>query len=147
MFRKIKIFILDIINFFVFSHQMKKLSNESTEFNSLGLKVNSIGNVVYFQLNCTDNELVENNYSPIDMVMNKIKNHIDYMNELGWGEYLIPQITNFVDDKGNQTLSYLILFIYSPILFTFRKLFYFILGTGGIVGIYFIIKWLIETYM
>ena len=27
--------------------------------------------------------------------------NIDYLDSLGWGEYLVPEITNFIDDDGN----------------------------------------------
>ena len=115
--------IKDIINFFKFKHDMKKHQNDA-KFKSLNLNRNWLGNIVYTQVNCTEDELQINGYSPIDMVMNKIKPHIDYLTDLGWGEYLIPEITNFVDEDDNPTLTYLVIFLYTPIKFSFGKLFY-----------------------
>lgn len=152
IFKKLRNFepiicIIDIINFFRFRHQAKWWAKNDKNFINLGLDVNSIGNVVYTQLNCSDEDLARYDYSPIDMVMNAIKPHIDFLTDAGWGEYLIPQITNFVDDKGNNSLSYLILFVYSPISFTFTKLIKFLLYTGIITAMIFFVKWFIETYM
>lgn len=143
----IVICIIDIINFFKFRRQTKQWAKNDKDFKNLGLNVNALGNVVYTQITCSDEDLARHDYSPLDMVMNTIKPHIDFLTDAGWGEYLIPQITNFVDEHGNNSLSYLILFVYSPIRFTFAKLLRFILYTGAITGLIFCIKWFIETYM
>lgn len=116
--------IKDVINFFKFRHQMRNLKKTDITFNELKLNYNWLGNIVYTQLNCTEDEIAKYNYSPIDVVMNKIKPHIDYLTGLGWGEYLIPEVTNFIDDEGNNTLSYLILFVYSPIKFSLIRFVY-----------------------
>lgn len=121
--RSIVIEIKDVVNFFKFRSSMKKHSND-IKFRELGLSRNWLGNIVYTQLNFNDNDLAINGYSPIDMVMNKIKPHIDYLTDLGWGEYLIPEINNFIDDDGNQTLSYLVIFLYTPLKFTLSRLIY-----------------------
>lgn len=126
--------IKDIINFFKFRYQMRKLKKSDTLFNELNLNYNWLGNIVYTQLNCTDEEIAKYNYSPIDVVMNKIKPHIDYLTDNGWGEYLIPEIINFVDDNGNNTLSYLVLFVYTPIKFSLLRFFYQVIGLS-ILGI------------
>lgn len=130
--------IKDVISFFKFRKQIKKLKKSSVTFNELGLNHNWLGNIVYLQLNCTDEEIAKYNYSPIDAVMNKIKPHIDYLTELGWGEYLIPEITNFIDDDGNNTLSYLVLFVYAPIKFSLLRFIYkIIIIFGLLIGGYF----------
>lgn len=131
--------IKDIINFFKFRYQMKKLEKTDIDFLNFNFKRNWLGNVIYFQVNCTDEELANYNYSPVDMVMNKIQKEINYFNDKGWGDYLIPEVINFVDDDNNKTLSYLILFMYTPIKFSFSKLVYrlflmILLILGGYFG-------------
>lgn len=128
--------IKDIINFFKFRNQMRKLKKSDNMFNDLKLNHNWLGNIVYTQLNCTDDDIAKYNYSPIDAVMNAIKPHIDYLTELGWGEYLIPEITNFIDEDGNNTLSYLVLFVYAPIKFSLLKFVYKLIAllVLGIIG-------------
>lgn len=143
----IVICIIDIINFFKFRRQTKQWAKNDKEFKNLGLNVNALGNVVYTQITCSDEDLARHDYSPLDMVMNAIKPHIDFLTDAGWGEYLIPQITNFVDENGNNSLSYLVLFVYSPIRFTFTKLIKFLLYIGVIIGLIFLVKWFIGTYM
>lgn len=152
IFERIKNFglfvcITDIINFFRFRHQTKQWAKNDKTFKNLGLNVNALGNVVYTQITCSDEDLARYDYSPMDMVMNTIKPHIDFLTDAGWGEYLIPQITNFVDEHGNNSLSYLVLFVYSPIRFTFTKLIKFLLYIGVIIGLIFLVKWFIGTYM
>ena len=63
---------------------------------------------------------------------------VEYLGtELGWSDYLVPQISNFVDDEGATTLSYGILFIFTPYQMTFTKALVAIattlLGIGGLV--------------
>lgn len=137
----------DVINFFRFIYQTKHIFKKDRTFIDLGFNVNSIGNIVYVQINCTDEELQAANYSPIDMVLKKAEPHADYLDKRGWSEYLIPQITNFTDENDNMTLSYLVLFIFWPFVFSFKKLLYFIFSIIGLTGVGFLIKWFIETYM
>ena len=114
-FKSIKTSILDIVNFFRFRKQFKNLNKlNDIEFKSLGLNVNKFGNIVYCQINCTEDDLKTYDYSPLDAVMNKIKPQIDFLCNLGWGDYIVPQINNFVDAEDNDTLSYLIIFMYYP---------------------------------
>lgn len=141
------VWILDIINFFRFIFETKKSKKTDILFNELNLDVNSIGNIIYMQINCTEEELQENGYSPIDMVFNKIKPQVDYINTKWWAKYIVPQITNFTDEDDNMTLSYLVLFIFYPIKFSIKSLFYVVLSSGIFTGLYFLIKWYIETYM
>lgn len=145
---KLKTAILDIKKFFEFRKQFKKFDKQNDiEFKSLGLNTNKIGNIVYCQINCTDEELAKYEYSPLDMVMNKIKPQIDFLDNLGYGDYIVPQISNFVDEQGNNTLSYLILFMYYPQYLTITKLLHWFIGICTGIGLFFIGKWLIETYI
>jgi hypothetical protein len=145
---KLKTAILDITKFFKFRKQFKKFDKQhDIEFKSLGLNTNKLGNIVYCQIDCTDEELKKYEYSPLDMVMNKIKPQIDFRDDHGYGDYIVPQINNFVDDDGNHTLSYLVLFMYYPQYLTITKLLHWIVGIGCGIGLFFIAKWLIETYI
>lgn len=127
----------DVINFFRFKKHMKHLEKTDNRFHELQFKRNWLGNIVYFQINCTDEELAAYDYSPIDMVMNKIKPHIDYFVDNGWGDYIIPEINNFVDENNNNTLSYLIIFLYTPILFKLSRFFYTVFGLITLIGLGF----------
>ena len=117
------------------------------EFKSLGLNTNKIGNIVYCQVNCTDEELADAHFSPLDMVMNKIKPQIDFLDKLGWGDYIVPQINNFVDDDGNNTLSYLVMFMYYPQQFTINKILKLVLWLIALIALFFTCRWCIETYI
>jgi len=62
------------------------------------------------------------NYDSETMVMRKIQPIVEYLSrELDWGDYLTPQISNFVDENEEPSLSYGILFIYTPYRLTFTK--------------------------
>ena len=65
----------------------------------------------------------------------RLKPIVDYLSrELGWGEYLVPQISNFVDEEGNPSLSYGILFIFTGYKLTLTKVLVLILALLGIVA-------------
>lgn len=148
IFRNIFIAIKDIINFFVFRREMKILDiGSDEEFKNLKLKRNWLGNVVYAQIDCSDRELVDADYSIYDLSMKKMQPYIDFFNKLKWSEYLVPEIANLQDEDGEITLSFLFLFVYRPIVFTFWKLIVFLMSLGLLsVLIYFVI-WCIGTYM
>ena len=53
----------DVINFFKFKRAMKsEFYRRDSKFNQFKLKINTLGNVVYMQLNCTDEDLMNANY-------------------------------------------------------------------------------------
>lgn len=137
--------IKDLINFRKFKADIKKESeNRNSKFNRYNMKVNWLGNVIYYQLNCTEEDLQRFDYHPDDMVVYKMKPVIDYMNELEWSEYLVPQINNFVDSEGHMTLSYGILLVYTPFKFRLYKFLTWPLVFGGIgFGLYELIKWIL----
>lgn len=137
--------IKDLINFRKFKADIKKESeNRNSKFNRYNMKVNWLGNVIYYQLNCTEEDLQRFDYHPDDMVVYKMKPVIDYMNELEWSEYLVPQINNFVDSEGHMTLSYGILLVYTPFKFRLYKFLTWPLIFGGIgFGLYELIKWIL----
>lgn len=139
--------IKDLINFRRFKADIKKESeNQNSKFNRYNMKTNWLGNVIYYQLNCSEEDLQRFDYHPDNMVVYKMKPVIDYMNELEWGEYLVPQINNFVDSEGRMTLSYGILLVYTPFKFKLYKLLTWPLIFGGIgFGIYELIKWILTV--
>jgi hypothetical protein len=68
------------------------------------------------------------------MVMRKIQPVVEYLSrELDWGDYLTPQISNFVDEYENPSLSYGILFVFTPYRLTFAKFILMVLGIAGLL--------------
>ncbi|MBS7363238.1 MAG: hypothetical protein KIH03_05455 [Paludibacteraceae bacterium] len=125
--------IRDFKNFLQFNKdvnsEMKRANSKMTRFN---IKKNWLGNILYVQINCTDADLMNNDYDYDRMLLMRMKPIVDYLSqELGWGEYLVPQINNFVDDEGNPSLSYGVLFIFTGYSLTITKfLIYSILNLG-----------------
>lgn len=147
-FKNFIIAVKDIINAFKFRNEMKTLElTDDEDFTKLDLHTNWLGNVVYTQVNFTDRELVDADYSIHDMVLKKMQVYVDFFNKHNWCEYLYPQVSNLQEEDGNITLTYIFLFIYKPIVFTFWKLIKFLLLIGGISTIIYYLIWYIGTYM
>jgi len=127
----------DIKNFFRFRKDIKReLAEPKSGMNNLGIKKNWLGNILYMQINCTDADLMNAGYDFDRMVMIKLKPAVQYLGQdLGWSEYLVPQVNNFVDEEGNPTLSYGILFIYTGYRMTLTKALLWMLGMLGTIGI------------
>lgn len=127
--------IKDFINYFKFKREMKReFYRRDSKFNQFKLKQNWLGNVVYMQLNCTDEDLMNANYDSETMVMRKIQPVVEYLSrELDWGDYLTPQVSNFVDEDENPSLSYGILFVFTPYRLTFGKFILMVLGLAGLL--------------
>lgn len=144
---KIVQFFVDLKNFFKFKKEIsQEISLRDSKFNKFELKRNWLGNIVYVQLNFSDAELMGVDYNENALIQTKLKPIVSYLSsELGWGDYLTLQISNFVDEEGNPTLSYGVLFIFTGYVLTLTKLFWWticlfaVLGTG----IWAIIKYLI----
>ncbi len=134
----------DFINFFKFKREMKReFYKRDSKFNQFKLKINTLGNIVYMQLNCTDEDLMNANYDSETMVMRKIQPVVEYLSrELDWGDYLTPQISNFVDEDENPSLSYGILFVFTPYRLTFTKFLFMTLACAGVIaaGIWGLLK-------
>lgn len=147
-FKNFGIAIKDIYNAFKFRNEIKTLEvGEDEEFVKLNLHTNWLGNVAYTQLNFTEKDLIDNDYSIHDMTLKGIQPYVDYFEKLGWADYLIPQISNLQEEDGEITLSYIYLFVYMPKVFTFWKLFKLLLSIGALGGIIYSIIWYIGTYM
>lgn len=128
--------IMDIKNYFRFRKEMKRESrHRDSKFNKLGLKLNWLKNVVYVQVNCTDDDLMNANYDQETMLLRKIRPIVSYLGEeLGWSDYLSPQVSNFVDESGNPSLSFGVLFVFTPYRFSFTRAIFTTLITLGIIG-------------
>lgn len=99
--------------------EMKRANSKMTRFN---IKKNRLGNILYVQINCTDADLMNNDYDYERMLMMRMKPIVTYLSqELGWGEYLVPQINNFVEEDGTPSLSYGVLFIFTGYSLTMTK--------------------------
>ena len=127
----------DLTNFFKFKREMKReFYKRDSKFNRFKLKINTIGNVVYMQLNCTDEDLMNANYNAEAMLDIKLKPIVSYLSgELGWGDYLVPQISNFVDEDENITLSYGVLFIFAGYKLTLTNFITYTLGMLAFLGV------------
>ena len=127
----------DLSNFFKFKRQIKKeIKRRDSTFNKLKLKQNWLGNIVYVQIDCTDEDLMNANYNAEAMLDIKLKPIVSYLSgELGWGDYLVPQVSNFVDEDENITLSYGILFIFTGYKLTFTNFITYTLGMLELLGV------------
>ena len=127
----------DLSNFFKFRRQIKKeIKRRDSTFNKLRLKQNWLGNIIYVQIDCTDEDLMNANYNAETMLDIKLKPIVSYLSgELGWGDYLVPQISNFVDEDENITLSYGVLFIFAGYKLTFTNFITYTLGMLAFLGV------------
>ena len=127
----------DLSNFFKFKRKIKKeIKRRDSTFNKLKLKQNWLGNIVYVQIDCTDEDLMNANYNAEAMLDIKLKPIVSYLSgELGWGDYLVPQVSNFVDEDENITLSYGILFIFTGYKLTFTNFITYTLGMLAFLGV------------
>ena len=131
---------IDFKNFFKFKKEIsRELSEPKSGMNALGIKRNWLGNILYVQINCTETDLMNAGYYFDRMVMIKLKPIVKYLGQdLGWSDYLVPQVNNFVDENDNPSLSYGVLFIFTGYSLTLTKLLYTVLITLGLLsaGIY-----------
>ena len=127
----------DLSNFFKFRRQIKKeIKRRDSTFNKLRLKQNWLGNIIYVQIDCTDEDLMNANYNAEAMLDIKLKPIVSYLSgELGWGDYLVPQISNFVDEDENITLSYGVLFIFAGYILTLTNFITYTLGMLAFLGV------------
>lgn len=130
----------DIFNFFAFKREMREEKKDADSiFNKLKMKTNLIGNVVYTQYNFSDNDLMWADYDSQKMCMRKFKEIAEYFTEkIMWGEYVVGDVMNFTTETGEPTMSYMYIFKYEPILFSWKGLFKWIgiiLGVGAIISV------------
>jgi hypothetical protein len=128
--------IMDFRNFFKFRKEIgRELREPKSGMNSLGIKRNWLGNILYVQINCSDVDLRNADYDFDRMVMTKLKPIVQYLGQdLGWSDYLVPQVNNFVDENDNPSLSYGVLFVFTGYSLTLTKLLFTFLVTLGVIG-------------
>jgi hypothetical protein len=126
----------DIKAYILFRRDIKREKRKTNSIlNTFGIKSNWLGNILYAQINCTDGDFISADYSYDRMLENKLKPIVNYLSsDLGWGDYLVPQISHFVDDEGEPTLSFGVLFIFSGYSLTLSKIIFSILFLIGFVG-------------
>ena len=74
-------------------YELSRADSKMTKYN---IKENWLGNVLYVQINCTDLDLRTAEFDTDRMLLMKMKPIVEYLgDELGWSEYLVPQISNF----------------------------------------------------
>lgn len=126
----------DLSNFFKFRKEIRReFKRRDSTFNKLKLKHNWLGNIVYVQIDCSDEDLMNANYNAETMLDIKLKPIVSYLSsELGWGDYLVPQVSNFVDEDDNLTLSYGVLFIFSGYKLTMTNFITYSLAMLSVLG-------------
>lgn len=126
----------DIKFFFKFRKEMKRESKLlNSKFTKYKLKINKFGNILYLQLNCSDEDLMNANYDIERMLTMKLKPIIDYLTELDWGDYLKLQIVNFYDEENDMpTLSYGVEFVYDGYSMTMTKAFWMLILSLVLLG-------------
>lgn len=127
---------MDVKNFFKFKKEVKReFYTRDSKFNKFKLKRNWLGNIIYVQLDFSDEDLMNANYDSETMVMRRLQPIIEYLSrELDWGDYLTPQISNFIDEDENPSLSYGVLFIFTPVRLTIPKFIMNLFVSGGLLG-------------
>ena len=139
---------MDFKNFFKFNKAIsRELSEPKSGMNTLGIKRNWLGNILYVQINCTDSDLRNADYNFDRMVMTKLRPVVQYLGkDLGWSDYLVPQVNNFVDEDNNPSLSYGVLFIFYPIYGSRIKVLFDVLFSMCVVStglVYSVLKCLV----
>lgn len=136
--------IKDLSNFFKFRRMMRsEYKIRDSKFNKYNLKYNKLGNIVYVQINCTEQDFMNAYYDAEKMLDMKLAPIVSYLSsDLGWGDYLTPQVSNFVDDDNNPTLSYGVLFIFTGYRLTMTKALFGGLALLG-VGIWAVLHFLV----
>lgn len=121
--------ILDFFNFLKFRKQISKEKNNlNSLFNKYEIQRNWLGNILYTQLNFEESDLMNYDYDYDRLIKSKLSNIVTYLSStLGWGDYLTPQISNFVDEEGNPTLSYGVLFVFTGYTLTLGKFLKFLI--------------------
>lgn len=116
----------DVINYRDFISTIKKEKrNPDSKFNKWNLKSNYFY-TIYFTYDMEDSEsTLPENIKRLRLIESLSPLHKYLDEELGFAECLVPEISQFYDDKGSPTLTYLISY-----RFAFNKL-----------SLWWIIKW------
>lgn len=120
-------FLKDLSNFRKFKKMIKHESDRAdSKYNALRLQRNWFGNMLYVQIDCTNSDFMNADFDRERMLSIKLKPYVEYLSsELGWGEYLMPQISNFVDEENKPSLSFGVVFIFTGYAMTLSNLLFF----------------------
>lgn len=127
----------DYISFKKFKKEIKQeYKNPDSPIHKYKIKKNWLGNILYTQIDCTESDFLSADYSYDRLLETKIMPIVKYLGtDLGWGDYLVPQISQFVDDDGEPSLSFGVLFIFQGYKLTMTKALLFALGCTGCLGV------------
>jgi hypothetical protein len=108
----------DITNYRDFIRTMKEeRNNPSSKFNTWNLKLNYFYTIYFtYDMDDAESQLPEK-IKRLRLIESLAPLHTYLDNELGFAECLVPEISQFYDDKGNPTLTYLVSY-----RFAFNKL-------------------------
>lgn len=103
----------DIKNYIIFIKTIKKEEkNPNSIYNKFGLKRNKIFNI-YFQANLNENDVQLPETMKTMALIEKISPINKYLDEtLDFGEYLVPEFNHFLDDKGEPTRTFGIVYYF-----------------------------------
>jgi len=112
-----KVFI-DIRNYYDFIQTIKKEKlDKNSKFNKWNLKNNYFYNI-YFTYDLDESESnLPDNVKKLRLIESLAPLHIYLDEELGFAECLVPEISQFYNDKNEPTLTYLVMY-----RFAFNKL-------------------------
>lgn len=117
----------DVKNFIKFRKEIMGLkSDPNSLFNKMGLKVNTIGNVVYTQKIMDYNRVIGLNDRQKNLyLIDATQLEHDYLfDKLLWGEYLITEFIDFSDEDGNMSGYYGVTFTFTPMAVNNPKLYW-----------------------
>lgn len=109
---------IDIKNYYDFIQTIKKEKlNKTSKFNKWNLKTNYFYNI-YFTYDLDESESnLPDNVKKLRLIESLAPLHIYLDEELGFAECLVPEISQFYNDKNEPTLTYLVMY-----RFAFNKL-------------------------
>ena len=143
-FKNLKLYFRDIENFYLFNKDItKELNNPNSILNKYGVKRNWLRNVLYFQVNISNEfDYVNAGITPEMRAEQVFKNteplvsKLVDMEELNWGEYLSVDMQTLADENGHPSLTYGVVYYFYPLYLTVgRTIRYLLFLIGaGIVG-------------
>lgn len=129
---------LDIKCFFIFRRTMKRLAKDPrSKFRQMGLKLNSLGNVVYTHKIMNEDRVLylndrQKNAYLIDVTMGE---HQYLFDELNWGEFLLTSFVEFADENDNPSGYYGVEFKFTPISLGNMRIYKFLLFYAILLGL------------
>ena len=139
-FKNLKLYFRDIENFYLFNKDItKELNNPNSILNKYGVKRNWLRNVLYFQVNISNEfDYVNAGITPEMRAEQVFKNteplvsKLVDMEELNWGEYLSVDIQTLTDENGFPSLTYGVVYYFYPVYLTIRRTVNYLLFLTGL---------------